>query len=195
MNLTYTVDPNHSYRRAIEIAYEKAKREGGVDERTARECELVISAPEPDYIYHEVELDNPPRLLEEGCVSYRELSPWESYEQARLDGRRQAAERVATQVDAIWQDLKKTTAGVDPELLNEISFTIDEKGTIHPVSISRSLDAKAEKTLFEVLNGNSELKKAAEDYIWMLAGLVGRTIEGLPSNYGRHFVHSCLREG
>lgn len=197
MNLTYIVDPNHSYRRAIEIAYEKAKREGGVDERTARECEWVLSAPEPgpDYVYHEVKLDKAPRLLEDGCVSYRELSPWESYEQAKLNGRRQAAERIASQIDTLWQDVKKTTVGIDPELLNELSFSIDEKGTIRPVSMSRPMDSKTEKLLFEVLNESSAFKKAAEDYVWLLAGLVGRTIEGLSADYARHFAGSSSSEG
>ncbi len=70
MNLDFIIDQNHSYRRAIEIAYEKAKRNGGVDEATARECEFVISQPEPDYVYHEIRLDNTMRLHEDGCVSF-----------------------------------------------------------------------------------------------------------------------------
>ncbi|RMQ99196.1 hypothetical protein ALP94_01928 [Pseudomonas savastanoi pv. glycinea] len=197
MNLDFIVDQNHSYKRAIEIAYEKAKREGGVDEITAQECEWVISAPEPgpDYVYHEVRLDNTMRLHEDGCVSYRVLSPWESYEQDKLDARRRAAECVATQMDTIWQDVKKTTVGVEPETLKELSFLIDEKGTIRPMSISRPLDVKTEKQLFEVLNDHSEFKRAAEDYVWMLAGLVGRTVEGLSAEYARHFASSCSREG
>ncbi|WP_426141022.1 hypothetical protein [Pseudomonas sp. DWP3-1-2] len=194
MNLDFIVDQNHSYRRAIEIAYEKAKRNGGVDEVTARECEFVLSQPEPDYVYHEREFDN--ALYEGGCVCYEAiLSPRDSYEHAKLNARRRAAECVANQMDTIWQDVKKTTVGVEPELLNELSFSVDEKNTIRPISISRPLDAKTEKLLFELLNDNSEFKKAAGEYVWMLAGLVERTIEGLSAPYARHFVGSCLQEG
>ena len=33
MNLDFVIDQNHSYRRAIEVAYEKAKRNGGLMKR------------------------------------------------------------------------------------------------------------------------------------------------------------------
>ena len=195
MNLDFIVDQNHSYKRAIEIAYEKAKRNGGVDEITARECEFVISQPEPDYVYDEEKFANTLRL-HEGCVSYEAaLSPRDAYEHAKINARMRAAECVATQMDTMWEDVKKTTVGVEPEILNQLSFSIDEKGTIRPISISPLLDAKTEKHLFELLNNHSELKRAAEDYVWMLAGLVGRTTEGLSANYARHFAGSWLREG
>lgn len=195
MNLTFIVDQDHSYKQAIKIAYEKAKQNGGVDEITARECEFVISQPEPDYVYDEVEFANTLRL-HEGCVCPEAaLSPRDAYEHSKIDARRRAAECVANQMDTIWADVKKTAVGVDPELLNELRFSIDETGTIKPVSLLRPLDAKAEKQLFELLSEHSEFKRAAEDYVWMLGGLVGRTIEGLSGNYARHFAHSCLREG
>ena len=195
MNLTYFFDPNHSYRRAIEIAYEKAKSEGGVDEITARECEFVLSQPEPDYVYDEARFDNTLHLWEGYICPEAALSPRDAYEHSKIDARRCAAECVANQMESIWEDVKKTAVGIDPELLNELSLSIDETGTIRPVSLSRPLDVKAEKQLFDLLNEHSEFKKAAEDYVWMLAGLVGRTIEGLSGDYARHFTHSCLREG
>lgn len=195
MNLDFIVDQNHSYRRAIEIAYEKAKRDGGVDEATARECEFVISQQEPDYVYHEIKLDNTGRLHEDGCVSYRVLNPSDAYEHAKLNARRRAAECFADQLDDLWKDLKKTTVGVEPELSSELSFSIDEGGIIRPISTSRPLDAKAEKQLFEVLNNHSGFKAAAKEYVWLLAGLVGRTIEGLSAPYARHFVGSSSQEG
>jgi hypothetical protein len=195
MNLDFIVDQNHSYRRAIEIAYEKAKRDGGVDEATARECEFVISQQEPDYVYHEIKLDKTGRLHEDGCVSYRVLNPSDAYEHAKLNARRRAAECFADQMDDLWKDFKKTTVGVEPELSSELRFSIDEKGTIRPISTSRPLDAKAEKQLFEVLNNHSEFKVAAKEYVWLLAGLVGRTIEGLSAPYARHFVGSSSQEG
>lgn len=194
MNLDIIIDQNHSYKRAIEIAYEKAKQNGGVDEVTERECEFVLSQPEPDYVYHERKFDD--TLYEGGCVSYMAiLSPRDAYEYLKLDARRRAAEFVANQMDVIWQDVKKTAVGVEPELLNELSFSVDEEGTIKPISISRPLDKNTEKLLFELLNDHSDFKKAAKEYVWMLAGVVGHTIEGLSANYARYFTGSSVREG
>lgn len=188
MNLTFFMDENHSYRRAIEVAYEKAKKNGGVDEITRLECELVLSQPEPDYIYHEVDLT--PRLQEDGCTYYPTLSARDTYEQLKIDGRKRAAQSLADKMDDTWKDVKKTAVDVEPGLLDELSFSIDEKGTIKPVSNSRPLDEKTEKLLFELLNNHSEFKKAAKEYVWLLAGLVGLTIEGLSAPYARHFVGS-----
>ncbi|WP_122666103.1 hypothetical protein [Pseudomonas viridiflava] len=195
MNLTFIVDQNHSYRRAIEIAYEKAKSEGGVDEITARECEFVLSQPEPDYVYDEARFDNTLHLYEGYICPEAALSPRDAYEHSKIDARRCAAECVANQMDNIWEGLKKTIVGIESEISNELTFLIDEKGTIRPICISPPLDAATEKQLFELLNNHSEFKTAAEDYVWMLAGLVGRTAEGLSGSYARHFAHSCLREG
>lgn len=195
MNLDFIVDQNHSYRRAIEIAYAKAKENGGVDEATARECEFVISQPEPDYVYHEVKLDKTGRLHEDGCVSYRILNPNDAYEHSKLDARRRAAGCVADRMDTIWRDVTKTIVDVEPEGLKGLSFSIDEKGAITPINVSRPLDAKTEKKLFELLNEHPEFKEAAKDYVWKLAGLVGRTIEGLSAPYARHFAGYCPQEG
>lgn len=188
MNLTFFMDANHSYRRAIEVAYEKAKKNGGIDEVTARECEWIISQPEPDYVYHEVDLS--PRLQPDGCTYYRMLSGRDTCEQIKIDARKRAAQNVANQMDETWKDIKKTAVDVEPELLNELSFSVDEKGTIKPVSISHPLDAKTEKLLFELLNNHSEFKKVAKEYVWLLAGLVGLTLDGLSAPYARHFADS-----
>lgn len=123
------------------------------------------------------------------------LSGRDTYEQLKIDARKRAAENFANQMDDTWKEIKKTAVDVEPELLNELSFSVDEKGSIKPVSISRPLDAKTEKLLFELLNNHSEFKKAAKEYVWVLAGLVGLTIEGLSAPYARHFVGSSLQEG
>lgn len=195
MNLDIIIDQNHSYKRAIEIAYEKAKMKGGVDEATAQECERILSEPEPDYVYHEINLDQTLRLHEDGCISFRTLSERDAYEHLKIEARRRAAACVADQLDSLWEDAKKTAVDVEPELLKELKLSIDEKGAIRPTSRSPLLDGMAEKQLFEMLNNNSELKKAAEDYIWMLAGLAGKTIEGLSAPYARHFAGARLEEG
>lgn len=193
MNLTIFMSHNQSYRSAIEVAYEKAKKNGEVDEITRLECEQVLSEPEPDYIYHEVDLT--PRLQPDGCIYFRTLSGRDTCEQIKIDIRKRAAQNFADQMDDTWKDIKKTAVDIEPELLNELSFSIDKKGTIKPVSTSRPLDAKAEKLLFELLNNHSEFKKAAKEYVWLLAGLVGLTIDGLSAPYARHFVGAELQEG
>lgn len=193
MNLTIFMDKDHSYRRAIEVAYEKAKKNGGVDEITKIECERILSEPEPDYVYHEVDLT--PRLQPDGCIYFRTLGERDSCEQAKIDARKRAAETFANQLDDTWEEIKKAAVDVEPELLNELSFSVDEKGTIKPVSISRPLDEKTEMLLFELLNNHSEFKKAAKEYVWLLAGLVGVTLEGLSAPYARHFVGAGLQEG
>jgi len=107
MNLTLIVDQNHSYKQAVKVAYEKAIRDGGVDEVTAQECERVLSEPEPDYVYHESTLDGALRVHEDGCVSFRTLSSRDFYESIKLNSRRVATEQLAVQMDEMWQGLKK----------------------------------------------------------------------------------------
>jgi hypothetical protein len=118
------------------------------------------------------------------------LSGRDTCEQIKIDARKRAAQNVANQMDETWKDIKKTAVDVEPELLNELSFSVDEKGTIKPVSISHPLDAKTEKLLFELLNNHSEFKKVAKEYVWLLAGLVGLTLDGLSAPYARHFADS-----
>lgn len=190
MNLNIVVDQNHSYRQAVEIAYEKAKRTGPVDEITVQESELVLSEPEPDYVYHEVMLDSNLRSYEDGCVSFRTLNPRDFYEQVKLTARKRAAECLAGQMDEVWKNIKTTAVQTDPDLLSELTFSVDEKGTIKPMSISRPLDKDNEKQLFELLNNNQLFKKLAKEYVWVLAGLVGHTIDGLSATYARYFTGS-----
>jgi hypothetical protein len=100
-------------------------------------------------VYHEIKPDNTGRLHEDGCVSYRVLNPSDAYEHAKLNARRRAAECFADQMDDLWNDFKKTTVGVEPELSSELSFSIDEEGNIRPISTSRPLDTKAENSFLK----------------------------------------------
>jgi hypothetical protein len=190
MNLDLIVDQNHSYRQAVAIAYEKASRKGNVDAATVKECEMVLSEPEPDYVYHEALLDHDLQLYEDGSVSYRTLSPRDFYERVKLNARISAAEVLADQMDNIWQDVKATVVGVETELLSQLKFSVDEKGTIKPSMASGSLGVNDEKRLFDLLNNHSGFKNSAKGYVWVLAGVVGQTIEGLSAKYARHFASS-----
>lgn len=192
MNLNLVVDQNHSYRQAVEIAYEKAKSTGNVDEVTVQECELILSEPEPDYVYHEIMLDSTLRSHEDGCVSFPALNSRDFYEQVKLTARMRAAECLASQMDDIWDSVKTATVGIKPELLKEISFSVDEKGLIKPVGVSGLLSADDDTQLFELLNKHSVLKGLGKEYVWVLAGLVGRTIDGLSAKYARYFSGSHL---
>jgi hypothetical protein len=188
MNLTLIVDQNHSYRQAVKSAYDKALLSGGVDEQTARECELVLREPEPDYVYHEGDVDNTPRVHEDGCISFRTLSSRDFYEHIKLNARRNAAECAARQMDSMWQDLKKEVVGVEPDRLKDVGFSVDGDGQIKPLSGALGLSAGAEKRIFEVLDTKSELQKVAKEYALLIAGLASCTIDGLSSKYARYFV-------
>src|SRR5690606_10629412 len=128
---------------------------------------------------------------EDGCVSFRTLNSRDFYEQVKLTARKRAAECLADQMDDICQSLKTTAVGIRPDLLSELSFSIDEKGTIKPVCVSGLLGMDDEKQLFELLNNHSEFKSVAKEYVWILAGLVGHTIDGLSAKCARYFTGSC----
>lgn len=187
MNLTLIVDQNHSYKQAVNIAYEKALREGGVDEQTAQECERVLSAPEPDYVYHESKDERIPQLHEDGCVSFRTLSSRDFYEQIKLDARRNAAEGLAAQMERRWQDLKKEAVDADLEWPGDMSFSIDENGSLRPVFGVTKLSVDDERRLFEMLDHQLELKGLAQKYTAVLMGLVSYTADGLSAKYARYF--------
>jgi len=72
MNIDLIVDQNHTYRQAVEIAYEKAKRNGGVDALTEKCCQLVINSPYPASIYHEADMEQIFKESGDGGVFYKE---------------------------------------------------------------------------------------------------------------------------
>ncbi|MDD1967422.1 hypothetical protein NPS29_19005 [Pseudomonas putida] len=190
MNLTLIVDQTHSYKQAVKIAYEKAIRDGGVDEVTAQECERVLSEPEPDYVYHESKLDGSLRVHEDGCVSFRTLSSRDFYESIKLNSRRVATEQLAVQMDEMWQDLKEKAVDIQPEYLDKAGFLIDEKGDVRPECSGLVSDPEDEKRLFEMLDNHSELRKTAKAYALMVSGLLAYTTEGLSAKYARYFAGS-----
>jgi hypothetical protein len=48
MNIDLIVNQNHSYRQALQVAYDKEKTEGGVDEITEKCAQLVLKCPYPN---------------------------------------------------------------------------------------------------------------------------------------------------
>ena len=60
------------------------------------------------------------------------------------------------------------------------------------MGVSGLLSADDDTQLFELLNKHSVLKGLGKEYVWVLAGLVGRTIDGLSAKYARYFSGSRL---
>ncbi|NBB12463.1 hypothetical protein [Pseudomonas sp. SLFW] len=191
MNLDLIVDSRHSYRQAVEIAFEKAKKNGRVDEQTALECEIILSRPESDYVYHETRFDNTLRPSGDGGVFFRSMSTCEMYEQIRMDWRKKEASIQADDLRAKFEEQKRQLAENHPTLADkDFSFSVDEHGTITPVSGMDTFAPHERNLISEWLNENKEFKEMAKRYIWSLAVLVNRTLEGLNADYARYFQGS-----
>lgn len=191
MNLDLIVDIRHSYRQAVEIAFEKAKKNGSVDEQTALECEIVLSRPESDYVYHETRFDNTLHPSEDGGVFFRSMNTCEMYEQIRMDWRKTEANSQADGLHAMFNNLKSQFAVNEPILANkDFSFSVDENGMITAFSGKHELQPQEEDLISRWLNENKVFRCLAKDYIWSLAVLVNKTFEGLNAEYARYFQAS-----
>jgi len=188
MNLDVVIDIRHSYRQAVEIAFENAKKNGGVDEQTALECEIILSRPESDYVYHETRFDNTLRPSGDGGMFFRSMNTCEMYEQVRMDWRKKEATDQADGIQAMFDSLKVQFAAYEPVLADkDFGFVVDENGTLTAVSGKHKLEPQEESLISKWLNEQSMLTRRAKDYIWSLAVLVNRTVEGLSAEYARHF--------
>ncbi|MFJ3484148.1 hypothetical protein ACIPL1_12315 [Pseudomonas sp. NPDC090202] len=191
MNLDLIVDIRHSYRQAVEIAFEKAKRNGGIDEQTALECEIILSRPESDYVYHETRFDNTLRPSDDGGMFFRSMNTCEMYEQIKLDWRKKEAELQADSIQAMFSDLKGQLIEHEPTLKDkDFTFSVDENGTITAAPGKHKLAPCEEKLISKWLNEHNAFKRLAKEYIWSLAVLVNRTLEGFDAGYARYFQSS-----
>lgn len=192
MAFCINVDPNHSYRQAVEIAYNKAKREGDILHKKIEEhCLRVLEEPEParDVVYHETDLRQIITEHEDGGVSISNTQCWQHYEYIKLESIRNYAERLTERMDAATDDLKEqmVSSGIIPK---DVSFVVDETGELKAFSPSETLSLD-EITLFSRLaNENAKFKSLATDYVWALASFVSRTIEGLDAECARYFAPS-----
>jgi hypothetical protein len=188
MNLTFIVDPNHSYRQAIKIAYEKALREGGVDELTALQCEMVLSEPEPDYVYHEVSLDTAPRFTADGGMCFRTLSPCEAYEQIKLDGQRGCAEYLAGAMRELFEEFKAELNNLNfNNGKKELAFSVDEEGTLRLCPLFDSSGLCAEGLFASWISRNRQFQSLANQYASVVMSIAGRTLGGKNSEYAKYF--------
>lgn len=191
MNIDLIVDQNHNYRQAVQAAYEKAKSEGSVDEVTEKCCQLVINHPYPAAVYHEADMKQVFTPSGDGGVFYKEWTPREIYEQARINGRKNYAESLAKEMHSAGEDFKKELIASGSSLGDKlVSFMVDERGMLKAISPLKQLSSDEVSLISRLANENKEFKALAMEYIRVLASLVGSTIEGLGAEYARHFSHS-----
>lgn len=188
MNLKSIVDQNYYYSPGLEAANDKIKQEAPLRSIAEQTQAAVFKAGAPDLEYHEVKLDGTLRPSGDGGVFFRSLSPWEFCEQVKLDARSRAAELLATDMEGLRDALKTKIELSNPELARmSFTFSVDETGLIKPVGLRRELAQQEEKILSNFLNEDKAFSDAAREYIFVLAGVVHRTLEGLDAKYARFF--------
>ena len=188
MNLTLVVDQNHSCPRGVGVINDKIKQEAPLDSGTEQTQATVLKAPAPDVEYHEVKLDGTLRPSGDGGVFFRSLSPREFREQVKLDACSRAAELLATDMEGLRDALKTKLELSNSELAKKpFTFSIDETGLIKPVGLDCELTQPEESILYSLMNEDKAFSDAAREYIFVLAGIVHRTSEGLDAKYARFF--------
>jgi hypothetical protein len=191
MNIDLKVDQNHSYRQAVRVAYDKAMKEGGVDEITEQEAQRIFNCPYPDAIYHEaysVQFSIP---APGGGEFVNTWNSWKVYEQAKINSRKDCAEWFADEIYAAGQNLSKEAISSGLRLENKlVSFVVDENGLLKAVSPLNQLSPDELSLVSWLANRNEEFKKLAEDYAKLVASLVDCTVEGLDARYARYFSRS-----
>lgn len=188
MNLTLLVEQNHSYRQGVGATNDKVNREAALGSGAEQTQVAVRKVPAPDVEYHEVKLDGTLRPSGDGGVLFRSLSPWEFCEQVKLDARKRAAELLATDMEGIRDALKTKLELSNPDLAKKsFTFSIDETGLIKPVGLAGELTQHEESILYSLMNEDKTFGDAAREYIWVLAGIVNRTLEGVNAKCARLF--------
>lgn len=191
MNIDLIVDQNHSYRQALRVAYDKAMKEGGVDEITEQCAQLVFNCPYPEAAYHEaysVQFSIPSG---DGGEFYNEWDPWEIYEQARINDRKDYADWLANEMYATGQNLSKEAISSGLRLEDKlIGFVVDENGLLKAVSPLNQLSPDELSLVSWLANRNEEFKKLAEEYVKMITSLMNCTIDGSDAEYARYFSRS-----
>lgn len=188
MKLILTVDQNYSYKQDAEAISDKIKPVVLSDIDTQQAGAAEGKRPSPDVEYHEVKLDGTLRPSGDGGVFFRSLSPWEFCEQVKLDARTRAAELLATDMEGMRDVLKAKLEVSSPELAKKtFTFSIDETGLIKPMGLGCELTQHEESTLYCLMNEDTAFADAAREYIWILAGVVHRTLEGFDAKWARLF--------
>lgn len=188
MNLTSVVDQNYSRSQRIGVTSDKVKQELLLVSGSKQTQAAEVKTPAPDVEYHEVKLDGTLRPSGDGGVFFRSLSPWEFCEQAKLEARSRAAELLATDMEGLRDALKTKLERSNPELARKsFTFSIDETGLIKPARLTCDLTQREESILCSLMNEDNAFSDAAREYIFVLASIVHRTLEGLDAKYARFF--------
>ncbi|MEG5265638.1 hypothetical protein TRP66_15165 [Pseudomonas sp. JDS28PS106] len=195
MNITLIVDQRYSYKEALKIAYDKAKREGELDQATETSCQVVFSDPGPAAVYHESDMIYTGDQPTDGGVCYMAWGLREIYEQARINGRRCMAEAVADKLsDAVslaTEALEEVTAGWD----SQSDFTVDEAGVLKANAGKATLTDIQQNRLTRLLNDNEDIRSLALAYARLAASLAGCTLAGLKAPYARFYTSSEVKPG
>lgn len=191
MNIDLIVDQNQSYRQALRVAYDKAMKEGGVDEITEQEAQRVFNCPYPDAVYHEaysVQFSMPAPC---GGEFVNNWNSWITYEQAKIDDRRDYADWLANEIYTAGQNLSKEAIASGLRLEDKlVSFVVDEHGLLKAVSPLNQLTPDELSLVSWRANVNEEFKKLANEYAKMVTSLMDCTIDGLDAEYVRYFSRS-----
>jgi hypothetical protein len=194
--LNLVVDQKHSYIEALRIAYDKALREGGVDEETKIFCEYEFSKPSPAAVYHESDMEGGVIQAPDGGCYFKSWGLREVYEQARINSRRCIAQALSNKLDDQANQLvdQMRTDNVDvPE--NGWSYSINEAGALKITSPMGALTPVQQDVLTRLFNQNEFIRRLALDYAERVASLASFTLEGLSAPYARHFSSSTSGPG
>lgn len=191
MNLTVIVDQRHTYKQAVQIAYEKAKQLGDVDPQTEMKCEWIRNCPEPAAQYYERDMSEVFGTTSDGCTIGRSWSSYDMYEQLKIDGKKAHARSMAdTLGKAMGEFLNRVSQPHPGWAAEDLAFTVNERSEIRFFSKSGIITAEHCARLSDWANQETKLQSLATDYIMALASVVNRTREGLSAEYAKYFASS-----
>lgn len=192
MTLCLIINPNHTYKQAVEAAYNKAKREGVVlDKAIEDDCLRVMSEPgTPEgAIYHESDLRSIVTNNADGSVSISNTQSWQSYEYEKIHKMQTYTSALARDMDSIADELKTEiiASGASPK---DVRFAVDEAGELKAFSPSGKLRMDEISLFSRLANENAGFKLHAVQYAKTLISFVDRTIEGFNGKCARYFSRS-----
>ncbi|MFS2157022.1 hypothetical protein ACCD10_06660 [Pseudomonas sp. Pseusp122] len=192
MTLCININPNHTYKQAVEAAYHKAKREGVVlDKGIEEDCLRVMSEPgTPEgAVYHESDLRQEVTKNTDGSVTISNASSWQSYEYWKILQMKSYTNALARDVDSATEELKEkmVASGSSPK---DALFVVDKARGLKAFSPSGKLSSDEIRLLSRLANENSEFKLNAIQYAKALISFVDRTIDGMNGRFARYFSRS-----
>ncbi|MFJ4145192.1 hypothetical protein [Pseudomonas sp. NPDC089734] len=188
MNITLYVEQHLTYREALKIAYDKAKREGTLDEITEASCQVEFNRPPPAAIYHESDMISRYGETENGGFYFKAWNLREVYEQARINGRVSYAESLNGRISEAVDEIKDTLKASGMEFSEQdLKFSINEKGEFKPVPLPGKSSEVTESLFTKLLNEKESLRYMALEYARMVASVIDVTLEGRSAPYALYF--------